>query len=76
MKSMKKVVALATCAVALAAGAIDVDWKWDDSGRSVAEPTVVDESTTQGIIAWLSVWQILTGLSVDTSAPGLFLVVQ
>jgi len=75
-KSTRKGLALAMCAAALLAGAADVEWKWDDSGRSATEPVVVEQTQTQGVFAWLSVWQILSGISVDTGAPGCLIFIR
>ncbi|MGI6496956.1 MAG: hypothetical protein ACOX5G_12930 [Kiritimatiellia bacterium] len=62
-------VAVSSLAILMStARAVDTTvWTWDDGGRVVEEPTTVTQTQNQGIIAWLPVWQILTGVSVSTS---------
>jgi hypothetical protein len=75
----KRMAVAASSLIILTSTARAVDttvWTWDDTGRVVEEPTTVTQTQNQGIIAWLPVWQILTGVSVSTSTPGTLLVIM
>jgi hypothetical protein len=70
-------VAVSSLAILMStARAVDTTvWTWDDGGRVVEEPATATQTQNQGIIAWLPVWQILTGVSVSTSALGTLLFI-